>query len=614
MTNAMTPRLQTVDAPEPTTIDVDISVADVRSHLLSVRLHIARPQAQQVLSLPVWIPGSYMVREFAQHLQGLRAKQGRKTLEVEALNKHQWRVNNTGDQALSIAYEVYAYDPSVRMAYVDDERAFFNGTGVVLQALGLEANYTVRLPAPQDSGCADWQLVTGLTPQRVDARGFGRYHAADYDELVDCPVTMGRMWRAAFEVRGVPHVWAITGAPTNLDGARLLRDTARIIEAEFDLWHGPAGTPPWDRYVFMMHAANKDYGGLEHRNSTALVCARQDLPRRSAAGAQPGQHLQASDGYTQLLGLISHEVFHTWNVKRLRPAEFARYDYTRENHTELLWFFEGFTSYFDDLLLRRAGLIDDACYLQLLAKTWNQVRQTPGEALQSVAQSSFDAWTKYYRITENSPNATVSYYTKGALVGLCLDAALREAGHSLDDLMRQLWALTQGGPMAMSTIQTALHTLGCGALFARLDHWVHQTAALPVAAALGNLGVRCEEVPTPLAQQLGVRVREDASGLHLTHVLRGGAAEAAGFCPGDEWLSVQVGKQHARVKALSDVAAYLTPKGQFSAWVARDGRMRQLKAQWPAQASSAMKLAVSDAQRVGAWLHSSSVANADASA
>ena len=581
-------------------IRVEISVADLHAHLLSVRMTIAKPKPKQVLSLPVWIPGSYMVREFAQHVQSVRAQQGRHAVAVEALNKHQWHVANGGDAPLTVAYEVYAYDPSVRMAYLDDERAFFNGTGLVMQALGIDTPIELSLPAPEHPATQDWQLVTGLAAKRTDARGFGRYQATDYDELADCPVTMGRMWKAEFTVRGVPHVWALTGAPANLDGARLLRDTQAIVEAEFNMWHGN-GTPPWPRYVFMMHAADNAYGGLEHRNSTALVCARQDLPRQTRSGIQPGRSLKATDGYTQLLGLISHEYFHTWNVKRLRPAEFATYDYSRENHTELLWFFEGFTSYFDDLLLCRAGLIDEATYLQLLAKTWNQVRQTPGEALQSVAQSSFDAWTKYYRITENTPNTTVSYYTKGALVGLCLDAALREQGQNLEALMRALWARTDGGPMTMRDIQAALKTLGCPDVFKRLDDWVHRSDALPVEAALQSLGVACEHVDTPLAQQLGLRVREDATGLQVTHVLRGGAGEAAGLCPGDEWLSVQVGAQHARVKTLKDVNAYLPRNGKFTALVARDARVRSLKGQWPA-AVQAMKLSVRDAERVARWL------------
>lgn len=571
-------------------IDITIAAHHIHAHLISVVIKVPHPAARQVVRLPVWIPGSYMVREFAQHLQSLQAEQGGMALQVKAMDKTSWRINSTEGEPLVVRYDVYAFDPSVRMAYVDDERCFFNGTGVVLQVAGAEHRpHHVYMPRPKHPAAADWQMVTGMAPVRVDADGFGRYSCADYDELADCPVTQGRLWKAEFSVRGIPHVWAITGAPTNLDGARLVADTRRIIETEFDQWHGAGGTPPWDRYVFMMHAADNAYGGLEHRNSTALVCARQDLPQRHPDGALPSTPLQATQPYVQLLGLISHEYFHTWNVKRLRPDAFARYDYSRENYTELLWFFEGFTSYYDDLVLCRAGLIDVDQYLQLLAKTWNQVRQSPGESLQSVAQSSFDAWTRYYRITENTPNATVSYYTKGALVGLCLDAELRRAGHDLDQLMRALWQRTQGGPMRQADITAVLNSWGLASVARTLDAWVHRTDALPVEAALNSLGVKVTWVDAPLAQRLGIRVREDHAGLHITHVLRGGAGEAMGLCAGDEWLSVQVGRQHARVRKLSDVKQWMNASRTFKAWVARDGRMRQLQGQWP-EAARAAKL------------------------
>jgi predicted metalloprotease with PDZ domain len=586
-------------------VSVEIKVANVQAHLLTVRMTIAQPKALQTVSLPVWIPGSYMVREFAQHLQGLHGLQGGQRISAQALNKHQWQLRCDPQQPLALCYEVYAFDPSVRMAFLDDERCFFNHTSTVLQVAGCEdARHDVKLTQPKDTACRDWQLVTGLKPVRVNAQGFGRYSAQHYDELVDCPVTMGRMWCERFEVRGVEHVWAITGAPANLDGQRLIRDTRRIVEAEFDFWHGPGGIPEWPRYVFMMHAADNAYGGLEHRNSTALVCARKDLPQRGPDGSTPAPALKATDTYTLLLGLISHEYFHTWNVKRLRPHAFARYDYSGENYTEQLWFFEGFTSYYDDLILRRSGLLDDAAYLQLLAKTWNQVRQTPGESIQSVAESSFDAWTKYYRITENSPNATVSYYTKGALVALCLDAELRQGRSSLDALMRALWQRCEGGPMAMTDVRAALKGLGHAQLFNQLDLWVHSTDALPVERALQRLGVATTPAATPLPQRLGLRVREDHTGLHITHVLRGGAGEAMGLCPGDEWLSVQVASQHARVKKLADVAACIGRSGKFTAVVARDARVRSLKGVWP-RPSETMQLQVANADAVSAWLNPS---------
>ena len=353
---------------------------------------------------------------------------------------------------------------------------------------------------------------------RTDARGWGSYRAADYDELVDTPVEMGHFWTGEFVSCGVKHRLVVTGALPSFDGARLLADTERICTAAIRMWHGKNGRAPHRHYVFLLHAVDDGYGGLEHRHSTALICSRRDLPR-------VGESV-ASDGYVTLLGLISHEYFHTWNVKRLRPAEFSRYDLEQENYTELLWFFEGFTSYFDDLLLVRAGLIEPAHYLKLLGKTIALVDQTPGRKVQSVAQSSFDAWVKYYRQDENTINATVSYYTKGSLVALCLDLSLRSEGSSLEAVMRGLWKRCAGGPMSEADLQDELHAQTGRSWAQEIRDWVHGTADLPLARLLRAHGVKIDTEKAGMAQRLGLRVRESAlTGVTVTHVLAGGAAE-----------------------------------------------------------------------------------------
>jgi predicted metalloprotease with PDZ domain len=332
------------------------------------------------------------------------------------------------------------------------------------------------------------------------------------------------------------------------------------------------------------------------------------LGRAGGETLPPRPNLKATDGYTTLLGLISHEYFHTWNVKRLRPAEFRRYDYTRENHTELLWFFEGFTSYYDDLFLRRAGLIDDATYLNLVTKTINQVQQSPGQRVQSVAQASFDAWTRYYRIGENTPNATISYYTKGALVAMCLDLTLRAEGHSsLDEVMRALWQRTQGGPMRESDLATVLRHLGKRSFATELAAWVHGTADLPAADLLTAAGAKLHRDKAPLAQSLGLRVSE-AGGLSIKNVLRGGAGEAAGLAAGDEWLGVEFAPAKRgqpaeawRVRKLDEVAALRGTRSTLVALVARDGRLLRCPLNWPAD-STAVRLTVEDAARLAPWL------------
>ena len=581
-----------VPKPSPASpLHYRIEPANLHAHLFRITLTIPRPAARQEVALPVWIPGSYLVREFAKNLQKLTARQGRQPVALQQLDKARWQADCTDRQALVLEYEVYALDNSVRTAWLDAERGFFNGTSLCLQVLG-QAHQPHELTVVSTRATKGWRVATGLPPVDADARGFGRYRAADYDSLVDHPFELGTFWSGEFTACGVPHRFVVAGALPSFDGEKLLADTRRICEAEIRFWH-LRGKPPHKQYVFMLNAVDDGYGGLEHRNSTALICARRDLPRL--------EDKRPNEGYTTLLGLISHEYFHTWNVKRLRPAAFAEFDYSQENYTHQLWFFEGFTSYYDDLLLRRAGLIDDATYLRLLNKTINQVQQTPGRLVQTVAQSSFDAWVKYYRQDENTPNATVSYYTKGALVALCLDLTLRRDGHTtLDVVMRTLFLRCKGGPMREQDLREVLQALAGRSFDAELDQWVHSTDELPLQALLEHHGVAVHDDPAQLAQRLGLRVAE-ANGINVKAVLRGGAAEQAGFCANDEWLGVEVGGSHWRLHKLDELTLVAGPERQMWAWVARDKRMLRLPLTLP-QDVRTWRLAVRDAAVLGAWL------------
>ena len=566
-----------------------VEVLSHAAHLWQVTMTLAAPASSQYLRLPVWIPGSYLVREFSRHLHSLQCSQGGRKVQVTQCDKAGWLAACDSALPLEIRYLVYAFDNSVRTTCLTDVRGFFNASSLCLMAQDQNdrphALELVRGPDMQG-----WHVATGLTPQRVDAAGFGRYVAADYDELADCPVEMGVFWSGEFVACGVPHRFVVAGALPSMDGERLLRDAQKICETQICFWHAPGAAPtkalakrvPFARYVFMLHAVDESYGGLEHRNSTALIANRRDLPRQGDD--------KTSEGYTNLLGLISHEYFHTWNVKRLRPATFARYDYTQENYTELLWFFEGFTSYYDDLLLRRAGLIDDASYVKLLGKTINQVAQTPGRLVQSVAQASFDAWIKYYRPDENTPNVTVSYYTKGALVALCLDLTLRAEGKTtLDAVMRALWARCDGGPMAQEDLLAVLRELTGRAWTAEIKAWVHSTRELPLKALLTGQGLEVHEEPAAMAQRLGIRAEDSGGAVKIKMVLSGSAAQAAGWMAGDEWLGVSLaaGRGSAsdwRLSKLDDLAPLLGEQKRFSALLSRDKRLLRLPVVLPSKA------------------------------
>ena len=590
------------------TVSYEVSARSLHAHLFGISLSIARPTAKQIVSLPVWIAGSYLLREFSKHLQNLTARQGRKAVTVNQIDKCSWRIDCLENKPVVLNYEVYAFDASVRTAWLSPERGFFNSTSLLLKVHGLEDSVH-RLKVLSDGMPPEWQIACSLARDNVSGKYLGSFLAENYDELVDAPVELGAFWRDTFVAGGISHEFVVAGAPASFDGERLLKDTQAICEAEINFWHGRvshsrpgsiSSAPPHDHYVFMLCALENGYGGLEHRHSTALICKRSDLPRQGQ-----GETLSAGDGYATLLGLISHEYFHTWNVKRLRPAEFSRYDYSRENYTELLWFFEGFTSYYDDLLLRRAGLIDDATYLNLLAKTINQVLQTPGRKLQSVAQSSLDTWIKYYRPDENTVNATISYYTKGALVALCLDLSLRQGSQtSLDAVMRELWLRCKGGPMTEDDLLETLQAVSGHCYANRLAQWVHTTDDLPVQDLLQTIGVAYGKEKASWADQLGLRVNEQNT-VRIKAVLRDSAAEQAGFSAGDEWLGIEVeeGNQASswRLNKLDELPLYLGNLRNFKALVARDQRLHTLNIKL-VNNIELVKLSVRDAALVKRWL------------
>jgi predicted metalloprotease with PDZ domain len=513
------------------------------AHLFEVTVTVTNPDPSgQRFMLPVWIPGSYMIREFARNIVTLRAfnEAGRK-VRVEKTDKHSWQAAPVNGE-LTLRYEVYAWDMSVRAAHLDDTTGFFNGTSVFLAAIGHEdAQCVVDIQKPAGPAYRSWRVATALPEARGTKRyGFGEYVAQNYDELVDHPVTLGEFALATFKAHGVPHDIVIAGRVVGLDMPRLCADLKRICEAQIALFEPKSKKAPVDRYVFMTQAVSDGYGGLEHRASTALICNRGDLP----VEGRP----QTSEGYRTYLGLCSHEYFHTWNVKRIKPAAFAPYDLTRENYTSLLWLFEGFTSYYDDLVLVRSGLISQDEYFTMLGKVVGGVMRGSGRLKQTVAESSFDAWVKYYRQDENAPNAIVSYYTKGSLVALAFDLTIRAQTSnrkSLDDVMRLLWQrfgrdFYRGKPVGVTEDEVeALFEEATGAdLGALFDHAVRSTRDLPLDTLLEPFGITLAPEPDRNARpSLGARVRGGAD-CTLAAVHDGSAAQKAGLSAGDVLVAI----------------------------------------------------------------------------
>ncbi len=526
------------------TIHYAIRPADPGAHLFHVTVRVDDPDPQgQRFALPAWIPGSYMIREFARHVVRLTALAGDRKLRVHKTDKHTWQCAPVdGGAALTLAYEVYAYDLSVRSAHLDTTHGFFNGAAVFLRPLGREREACrVDIFAPGLAGAREWRVITGLTTARGTRRGaFGSYLAADYDELIDCPVEMGTFALERFVAGGAAHEIAITGRVPRLDLRRLGADLARLCETHVRLFEPRTRRAPFDRYAFLTMSTGDGYGGLEHRNSTALMCRRDDLPH---VGMK-----DATGGYRRFLGLASHEYFHAWNVKRIKPASFVPYDLAQENYTRLLWVFEGFTSYYDDLLLARAGLVSEAQYLELLARTISTVIQRSGRLKQSVADSSFDAWIKYYRQDENAPNSVVSYYQKGSLVAAALDLTIRRdtgGRRSLDDVMRLLWKRCKSAGASYAGLEEdgvaqAIEEATGVAPARQLREWAEGTRDPDFAALLAPFGIRYDRKPaldSPAFALLGIKLAAGEAD-RIAHVFDGSPAQSAGLSAGDQVVAL----------------------------------------------------------------------------
>jgi predicted metalloprotease with PDZ domain len=511
---------------------------DPAAHVYEVSVTVPNPAASgQVFAMPAWIPGSYMIRDYAKHVVTIRAESDGLDVPLTKLDKSRWRADAV-ERELTVIAEIYAHDPSVRGAHLDTTHAYFNGTCVFLCPDGHEdAPCELDIAPPEEPVGKGWRVATSMRRKQAEHYGFGLYQADDYAELIDHPVEIGQLAIGEFDVQGIPHAIAIRGR-TRVDMARICHDLARVCEQHIRLLGIPEGL---DRYLFLLDAPVSGYGGLEHRWSSSLVCARDNLPIRDDD--------EVSDGYRTFLGLASHEYFHLWNVKRMKPAVFTPYDLSAESHTGLLWVFEGITSYYDDLALARSGLIPTESYLELVGQTITRVLRGGGRLKQTLEDSSFDAWTKFYKQDANASNAIVSYYAKGSLVALALDLKIRsESSHSLDDVMRECWrrfgATGEGMPeRGLEAVCADITGLDLSDFF---DACIRGTGELPLPKLLARFGVeyhlrrassRKDKGGKASAREpgpwLGATLSEQAGKSVFTVVANSGPAERAGVAPGD---------------------------------------------------------------------------------
>ncbi len=486
-----------------------------------------------------------MIRDFSRHLVDMSASCEGEKLVIDQIDKSSWRVEPCSG-VVTIEYLVYARDLSVRGAHLDHNHGYYNGTSVFLEVVGLaQQPCEVLIEKPLSKICQNWRLATTLAAKQAESSGFGLYSALDYDDLIDHPVEMGEFRQISFEACGVPHDIILTGR-YSCDEARLARDLTRICEHHIRFFGEPA---PVHYYQFQVLVVGEGYGGLEHRSSTSLICSRDSLPQ--------SDDNETSDSYREFLGLCSHEYFHTWNVKRIKPAVYQPYELQSEVYTELLWAFEGITSYYDDLALVRCGLIEPQTYLEILAQTITRVLRGKGGRRQSAAESSFNAWTRFYQQDENAANAIVSYYAKGSLIALCIDLKMRsltQGEQSLDSVMRALWRNWEetGQGVEDNDIQQLVSEHCESDLEEFLTGLIYQTDELPLQELLKSVGVEMLSRVAANQNDKGGKVIEDrlpevAFGaflkvengwLRIMRVDEGGSAQLAGLAADDQIIAV----------------------------------------------------------------------------
>ncbi|MDM8545721.1 PDZ domain-containing protein [Candidatus Venteria ishoeyi] len=540
-----------------------IEAQSLNAHLFHITCTVLRPAATgQKFSLPAWLPGSYMIRNFAQHVIEFSAESEGCPVAVSRTDKNTWFCAPC-EGVLKVYYTVYAHELCVRGAWLDKQRAFFNASCVFMQVAGqADEACAVTLVAPDDPECGNWRVATSLsrhsqTNNSAPLYGFGDYRADNYAELIDHPVEMSAFTLVSFEVAGVPHDLVISGRQrANLQ--RLQRDIQTVCEGHVALF---GELPEMERYVFLVLAVDDAYGGLEHRNSCALICKHGDL--------MPDDHAAPDKDYQRFLGLCSHEYFHLWHVKRIKPTAFIQPDLSKEVYTRQLWVFEGITAYYDDLNLLRTGLISLKDYLGLLAQTITRHYQMPGRTHQSLADSSFEAWTKLYLKSENTPNATISYYLKGALLAFALDMRLRrdtQGKVSLDTLMQASWKSygKTGEGVPEEGFEKLAATLSGIKLEDFFQTYLYGKKELPLADLFADLAIQCQFRPahslndkgglltedtvskqaSPYAS-LGIRLKPNKKQVVIATVFTGEAAQQAGLAAGDHIIALDAWKVNA---------------------------------------------------------------------
>ncbi|WP_448565045.1 M61 family metallopeptidase [Thalassotalea ganghwensis] len=587
------------------TIKYAITADDIRRHLFDVSITFdTKPGVCYHLRLPSWLPGSYMVRDFAKHIHRLAAvSENSAALELSKLDKQRWHVTAT-DKKITLTYQVFAFDLSVRTAYLDSQRGFFNGSSTFIEIEEL-SEQPCTLDIIKSDLMDNWRVATGLPRAKgTDLYQFGHYKAENYQHLIDCPVALGDFDAIEFTVNEIPHYLVFTRKHYG-DQQRLIDDLTKICQHHIALF----SDAPFEEYWFITHLLGEGFGGLEHKNSTVLQASRFDLPN-------PNNQQETSEGYQTFLSLCSHEYFHAWNVCRIKPAEFIPYDLAKEVYTEQLWAYEGITSYYDDLSLYRAGLIDFDKYLATLAKTATRVNRGDGQLQQNVIDSSFYAWTKFYQQGPDAVNHIVSYYTKGSLIALWLDLSIRKSSqgkHSLDDLMRLLWQKFGKNNIGtkLDDYFSLVEQLANPAVKTQLKHLLFETDRINLEPILADFGI--EQSLTKFAAinsldtseckdyvpYIGAQFSESDHGLKLSVVLANSPAQQAGLAVND--VIVALDNVKAKTKTIQAIAAHLPKEAEVTCHFFRDDQLMTTSVKFADSPRLAISYRVADENKAANW-------------
>ena len=512
------PRSTTKTTPA---IQYQVAMPQPESHLFEVTLQIHDWRETLLdLKMPVWTPGSYLVREYSKHLQNFSAHAdgGKQLLPWRKLSKNHWQVETGKASAITVRYRIFANELTVRTNHLDATHGYFNGAALFLFIPGLEQQ---RIRVTVLPGQPDWNVTTPLPPVPGKSNTF---EAVDFDTLVDSPFEIGKQRLYDFEVLGKTHQLAIWGKG-NAEPEKIIADTKKIVEVEAQLYGGL----PYDHYLFLLHMTASGFGGLEHKYGCSLIFPRFGF--------------RAKEQYHRFMQLVAHEFFHLWNVKRIRPKALEVFNYEQENYTSCLWFCEGATSYYDLVIPQRAGIYDAKTFLENLGKEITRLQTTPGRKLQPVSESSWDAWIKLYRRDANSDNCQISYYLKGEMVCLLLDLLIRTRygnKRSLDDVMRQMWE--QFGQQEIGytpqQLQRVIESVAGVNLTTFFQNYIDGTTELPFNEYLEPFGLRvvvAQEEPVPF---LGVKVKAQPSQEVIEFVEAMSPAAVAGVNAGDELLAI----------------------------------------------------------------------------